>query len=72
MALVGALIGLPSFVEIGLVLPMPVIFLVSRRSGLFVLLPAWSSERSSSKGSLGCARLRYSARPFPLREQVPR
>jgi hypothetical protein len=50
MALVGALIGLPSFVEIGLVLPMPVIFLVSRRSGLFVLLPAWSSERSSSEG----------------------
>ncbi len=33
MALVGALIGLPMFFEIGLVLLMPVIFLVSRRSG---------------------------------------
>ncbi|GAA4146059.1 gluconate:H+ symporter [Actinomadura keratinilytica] len=34
MALVGALIGLPMFFEIGLVLLMPVIFLVARRSGL--------------------------------------
>ena len=34
MALVGAIIGLPMFFEIGLVLLMPVIFLVSRRSGL--------------------------------------
>jgi GntP family gluconate:H+ symporter len=34
MALVGALIGLPMFFEIGLVLLIPVIFLVSRRSGL--------------------------------------
>jgi gluconate:H+ symporter, GntP family len=34
MAAVGALIGLPMFFEIGLVLLMPVIFLVSRRSGL--------------------------------------
>ena len=34
MALVGALIGLPMFFEIGLVLLMPVILLVSRRSGL--------------------------------------
>ncbi|MCW2876830.1 MAG: gluconate transporter [Sphaerisporangium sp.] len=34
MAGVGALIGLPMFFEIGLVLLMPVIFLVSRRSGL--------------------------------------
>jgi GntP family gluconate:H+ symporter len=34
MGLVGALIGLPMFFEIGLVLLMPVIFLVSRRSGL--------------------------------------
>jgi gluconate:H+ symporter, GntP family len=33
MALVGALIGLPMFFEIGLVLLMPVIMLVSRRSG---------------------------------------
>jgi GntP family gluconate:H+ symporter len=33
MALVGALIGLPMFFEIGLVLLMPVILLVSRRSG---------------------------------------
>ena len=34
MALVGAIIGLPMFFEIGLVLLMPVIFLVARRSGL--------------------------------------
>ncbi|HWE88792.1 MAG TPA: gluconate:H+ symporter [Pseudonocardiaceae bacterium] len=33
MAAVGALIGLPMFFEIGLVLLMPVIYLVSRRSG---------------------------------------
>ena len=33
MALVGALIGLPMFFEIGLVLLMPVILLVARRSG---------------------------------------
>jgi GntP family gluconate:H+ symporter len=33
MAAVGALIGLPMFFEIGLVLIMPVILLVSRRSG---------------------------------------
>jgi GntP family gluconate:H+ symporter len=37
MALVGALIGLPMFFEIGLVLLMPVIFLVARRSGLSLL-----------------------------------
>jgi GntP family gluconate:H+ symporter len=43
MALVGALIGLPMFFEIGLVLLIPVILLVSRRSGLPLLkvgLPA--------------------------------
>ncbi len=34
MALVGAIIGLPMFFEIGLVLLMPVILLVARRSGL--------------------------------------
>ncbi|MFI8772842.1 GntP family permease [Gordonia sp. NPDC062954] len=34
MALVGAIIGLPMFFEIGLVLLMPVIYLVARRSGL--------------------------------------
>ncbi|GII60815.1 gluconate:H+ symporter, GntP family protein [Sphaerisporangium krabiense] len=34
MAGVGALIGLPMFFEIGLVLLMPVVFLVARRSGL--------------------------------------
>ncbi|MDP9846927.1 GntP family permease [Streptosporangium lutulentum] len=34
MAAVGALIGLPMFFEIGLVLLMPVIFLVARRAGL--------------------------------------
>ena len=33
MALIGAVIGLPMFFEIGLVLLMPVIFLVARRSG---------------------------------------
>lgn len=37
MALVGALIGLPMFFEIGLVLLIPVILLVSRRSGLPLL-----------------------------------
>ncbi|GII82420.1 hypothetical protein Ssi03_04100 [Sphaerisporangium siamense] len=34
MAGVGALIGLPMFFEIGLVLLMPVVFLVARRTGL--------------------------------------
>ena len=34
MALVGALIGLPMFFEVGLVLLVPVIILVARRSGL--------------------------------------
>ena len=38
MALVGALIGLPMFFEIGLVLLMPIIFLVARRSGLSLIL----------------------------------
>jgi GntP family gluconate:H+ symporter len=33
MALVGAIIGLPMFFEIGVVLLMPVIYLVARRSG---------------------------------------
>ncbi|WP_433443406.1 gluconate:H+ symporter [Nonomuraea sp. CA-141351] len=37
MAVVGALIGLPMFFEIGLVLLVPVIFLVSRRSGLSLI-----------------------------------
>ena len=37
MALVGALIGLPMFFEIGLVLLMPVILLVARRSGLSLI-----------------------------------
>lgn len=37
MALVGALIGLPMFFEIGLVLLMPVIMLVSIRSGLSII-----------------------------------
>ncbi|HKS98953.1 MAG TPA: gluconate:H+ symporter [Rugosimonospora sp.] len=37
MALVGALIGLPMFFEIGLVLLMPVVFLVARRSGQSVI-----------------------------------
>jgi GntP family gluconate:H+ symporter len=43
MALVGAIIGLPMFFEIGLVLLMPVIYLVSRRSQLSLItvgLPA--------------------------------
>ena len=34
MALIGALIGLPMFFEVGLVLLIPVIVLVARRSGL--------------------------------------
>jgi len=37
MALVGAIIGLPMFFEIGLVLLIPVIYLVSRRSGLSLI-----------------------------------
>jgi gluconate:H+ symporter, GntP family len=37
MALVGAIIGLPMFFEIGLVLLMPVIYLVARRSQLSVI-----------------------------------
>jgi GntP family gluconate:H+ symporter len=37
MALIGALIGLPMFFEIGLVLLMPVILLVSMRSGLSLM-----------------------------------
>ncbi|PYE16442.1 GntP family gluconate:H+ symporter [Williamsia limnetica] len=37
MALVGSIIGLPMFFEIGLVLLMPVIYLVARRSGLSLI-----------------------------------
>jgi GntP family gluconate:H+ symporter len=37
MAAVGALIGLPMFFEIGLVLIMPVILLISRRSGMSLI-----------------------------------
>ncbi len=37
MAGVGAIIGLPMFFEIGLVLLMPVIYLVARRSKLSVI-----------------------------------
>jgi GntP family gluconate:H+ symporter len=37
MALVGAIIGLPMFFEIGLVLLVPVIYLVARRSGLSLI-----------------------------------
>ena len=37
MAAVGAIIGLPMFFEIGLVLLMPVIYLVARRSGLSLI-----------------------------------
>jgi gluconate:H+ symporter, GntP family len=37
MALVGAIIGLPMFFEIGLVLLMPVIYLVSKRSQLSLI-----------------------------------
>jgi gluconate:H+ symporter, GntP family len=37
MALIGALIGLPMFFEVGLVLLIPVIILVARRSGLSLI-----------------------------------
>ena len=37
MALVGSIIGLPMFFEIGLVLLMPVIYLVAKRSGLSLI-----------------------------------
>ena len=40
MALVGAIVGLPMFFEIGLVLLMPVIILVARRSGQPLMLIA--------------------------------
>ena len=48
MALVGSIIGLPMFFEIGLVLLMPVIYLVARRSGLSLVtvgIPAWPACR---------------------------
>src|SRR6476660_5676495 len=37
MALVGSIIGLPMFFEIGLVLLMPVVYLVAKRSGLSLI-----------------------------------
>ena len=43
MALVGSIIGLPMFFEIGLVLLMPVIYLVAKRSGSRSSL--WESPR---------------------------
>lgn len=43
MALVGAIIGLPMFFEIGIVLLMPVIMLVSRRSGVSLIKIAMST-----------------------------
>ncbi len=53
MALVGAVIGLPMFFEIGLVLLMPVIILVARRSGLSLMRIAIPHPRRP----LGHARL---------------
>ena len=56
MALVGSIIGLPMFFEIGLVLLMPVIYLVARRSGLSLVtvgIPALAG--------LGDARVRAAA-----------
>ena len=50
MAGVGALIGLPMFFEIGLVLLMPVIYLVARRAQLSVIAVP---ERSEGPGILG-------------------
>ena len=65
MALVGAIIGLPMFFEIGLVLLMPVIFLVSRRSGLSLMkigIPAWPDSRPCT-GSCRRTRGRWSPSP---------
>ena len=54
MALVGAIIGLPMFFEIGLVLLMPVIYLVARRSQLSVItvgIPALAGLSSISSST---------------------
>ena len=57
MALVGAIIGLPMFFEIGLVLLMPVIYLVSRRSRSSLI-----TDRHPDPGrTLGHARTRAAA-----------
>ena len=61
MALVGAIIGLPMFFEIGLVLLMPVIFLVARRSEL-------SADRgSASRRWPACRRCTAWCRRTPAR-----
>lgn len=62
MALVGAIIGLPMFFEIGLVLLMPVIYLVARRSGLSLItvgIPALA----------GLPRCTGSSHPTPVRSR---
>jgi GntP family gluconate:H+ symporter len=48
MALIGSLIGLPLFFEVGLVLLIPVIILVARRTGLSLIrvaIPALAGRR---------------------------
>jgi GntP family gluconate:H+ symporter len=57
MALVGAIIGLPMFFEIGLVLLMPVIYLVSRRSQLSLItvgIPALAGLSAMHHARPGC------------------
>lgn len=53
MALVGAVIGLPMFFEIGLVLLMPVIILVARRSGLSLMRIAIPPTSPASRPCTG-------------------
>lgn len=57
MALVGAIIGLPMFFEIGLVLLMPVIYLVARRSQQSLItigIPRWRACRPCT---VSCRRI---------------
>ena len=74
MALVGAIIGLPMFFEIGLVLLMPVIFLVSRRSGLSLMkigIPALAGL-SAMHGLVPPHRGRWSPSPPSRRTSASR
>lgn len=60
MAGVGALIGLPMFFEIGLVLLMPVIYLVARRAQLSVIAIGIPTLAGSPRCTDSC-------RPTPAR-----
>ena len=58
MAAVGALIGLPMFFEIGLVLLIPVILLVTRRSGLPLIGSGSPPSRGCRSCTVSCPRTR--------------